>query len=48
MQIEQSVVMKLSHKEVGWDFTDQQEAAVYGVRPGDGEAVPFREAREGV
>ena len=34
MQIEQSMVMKLSHKEVGWDFTDQQEAAVYDRRPG--------------
>ncbi len=32
MQIEQSMVMKLSHKEVGWDFTDQQEAAVYDMR----------------
>lgn len=34
MQIEQSMVMKLSHKEVGWDFTDQQEAAVYDMRLG--------------
>lgn len=34
MQIEQSVVMKLSHKEIGWDFTDQQEAAVYDMRMG--------------
>lgn len=34
MQIEQSVVMKLSHKEIGWDFTDQQEAAVYDMRLG--------------
>lgn len=34
MQIEQSIVMKLSHKEVGWDFTDQQEAAVYDMRLG--------------
>lgn len=33
-QIEQSVVMKLSHKEIGWDFTDQQEAAVYDMRLG--------------
>jgi len=34
MQIEQSSVMKLSHKEIGWDFTDQQEAAVYDMRLG--------------
>ncbi len=34
MQIEQSVVMKLSHKEIGWDFTDQQEAAIYDMRLG--------------
>lgn len=33
-QIEQSVVMRLSHKEIGWDFTDQQEAAVYDMRLG--------------
>lgn len=34
MQVEQSIVMKLSHKEIGWDFTDQQEAAVYDMRLG--------------
>lgn len=34
MQIEQSVVMKMSHKEIGWDFNDQQEAAVYDMRLG--------------
>lgn len=34
MQIEQSVVMKLSHKEIGWDFNDQQEAAIYDMRMG--------------
>lgn len=34
MQIEQSIVMKLTHKEVGWDFTDQQEAAIYDMRLG--------------
>jgi len=34
MQIEQSLVMKLSHKEIGWDFNDQQEAAVYDMRLG--------------
>jgi hypothetical protein len=34
MQIEQSIVMKLCHKEIGWDFTDQQEAAIYDMRLG--------------
>lgn len=34
MQVEQSVIMKLSHKEIGWNFTDQQEAAVYDMRLG--------------
>ena len=34
MQIEQSLVMKLSHKEIGGDFNDQQEAAVYDMRLG--------------
>lgn len=34
MQIEQSMIMKMSHKEIGWDFTDQQEAAVYDMRLG--------------
>jgi hypothetical protein len=34
MQIEQSMVMKMSHKEIGWDFTDQQEAAIYDMRVG--------------
>lgn len=34
MQIEQSMIMKLSHKEIGWDFTDQQEAAIYDMRLG--------------
>jgi hypothetical protein len=34
MQIEQSVVMKMSHKEIGWSFTDQQESAIYDMRLG--------------
>lgn len=34
MQIEQSVVMKMSRKETGWDLTDQQEAAIYDMRLG--------------
>lgn len=34
MQIEQSLVLKMSHKEIGWDFTDQQESAIYDMRLG--------------
>ncbi len=34
MQIEQSMVLKESHKEIGWDFLDQQEAAIYDMRLG--------------
>lgn len=34
MQIEQSIIMKMSHKEIGWDITDQQEAAIYDMRQG--------------
>lgn len=34
MQIEQSTTLRRSHKEVGWDFSDQQEAAVYDMRLG--------------
>lgn len=34
MQVEQSIVMKLSHKEIGWDFDDQEQAAVYDMRAG--------------
>lgn len=33
-QIEQSVVMRDSHKAIGWEFTDQQEAAIYDMRMG--------------
>lgn len=34
MQIEQSCILKMSHKELGWDLTDQQEAALYDMRLG--------------
>lgn len=34
MQIEQSIMMRESHKSIGWDFNDQQEAAVYDMRCG--------------
>jgi len=34
MQTEQSIVMKLSHKEIGWDFDDQEQAAIYDMRLG--------------
>lgn len=33
-QIEQSIVMRDSHKAIGWEFTDQQEAAIYDMRLG--------------
>lgn len=33
-QVEQSIVMRDSHKSIGWEFTDQQEAAVYDMRLG--------------
>lgn len=34
MQVEQSLAMKMSHKEIGWTFNDQQEAAVFDMRLG--------------
>ena len=34
MQIEQSTLQKIANKEVGWTFTDQEEAAVYDMRQG--------------
>lgn len=33
-QIEQSTVMSLTHKEVGWSFSDQEEVAVMDMRMG--------------
>lgn len=33
-QIEQSVILRDSHKRIGWDLTDQQEAALYDMRLG--------------
>lgn len=33
-QIEQSIVLRDSHKAIGWEFNDQQEAAVYDMRLG--------------
>lgn len=33
-QIEQSTFLKISNKEVGWDFSDQEEAAVIDMRLG--------------
>lgn len=33
-QIEQGIVMRDSHKAIGWEFTDQQEAAIYDMRLG--------------
>lgn len=34
MQIEQSTFVKLANKEVEWDFSDQEEAAIYDMRLG--------------
>ncbi len=34
MQIEQSTLNKIANKEVGWTFSDQEEAAVYDMRLG--------------
>lgn len=34
MQIEQSTLMKLANKEVGWDFSDQEEVAIIDMRLG--------------
>ena len=33
-QVEQSVVLRDSHKNIGWEFTDQQEAAIFDMRLG--------------
>lgn len=33
-QIEQSTIMKMSNKEVPWDMSDQEEAAIYDMRLG--------------
>ncbi len=32
MQIEQSTFLKIANKEVEWDFSDQEEAAIYDMR----------------
>jgi hypothetical protein len=32
MQIEQSTLQKIANKEVGWTFSDQEEAAIYDMR----------------
>lgn len=34
MQIEQSTLAKIANKQVGWDFSDQEEAAIYDMRLG--------------
>lgn len=34
MQIEQSTMQKIANKEVEWDFSDQEEAAIYDMRLG--------------
>ena len=34
MQVEQSTLQRLAKKEVGWNMTDQEEAAIYDMRLG--------------
>ena len=34
MQVEQSTMMRLADKEVGWNFSEQEEAAVFDMRLG--------------
>ena len=34
MQVEESTLMKLAHKEPGWTFSDQEEAAIIDMRLG--------------
>ena len=34
MQIEQSTMQKIANKEVEWDFSDQEESAIYDMRMG--------------
>lgn len=34
MQIEQSTLLKIANKEVEWNFSDQEEAAIYDMRLG--------------
>ncbi|MDD2962110.1 MAG: DUF5309 family protein [Muribaculaceae bacterium] len=34
MQIEQSTLQKIANKEVDWNFSDQEEAAIYDMRMG--------------
>ncbi|MDE6277241.1 MAG: DUF5309 domain-containing protein [Muribaculaceae bacterium] len=34
MQVEQSTLMKIAHKEPGWNFSDQEEAAIIDMRLG--------------
>lgn len=34
MQIEQSTLQKIANKEVGWNMSDQEEAAIYDMRLG--------------
>ena len=34
MQVEQSTLAKIADKEVGWNFSDQEEAAIIDMRLG--------------
>ena len=46
MQVEQSVLQRLSNKEVGWDLSDQQEAAIYDMRLGMEKSFLFGAKRK--
>ncbi len=45
MQIEQSTLQKIANKEVGWNFSDQEEAAIYDMRLGMEKNFLFGERR---
>ena len=46
MQVEQSMLQRLSNKEVGWTMSDQEEAAVYDMRLGMEKSFLFGSARQ--
>ncbi|MEG1916888.1 MAG: DUF5309 family protein [Muribaculaceae bacterium] len=46
MQIEQSTLQKIANKEIGWDFSDQEESAIYDMRMGMEKNFLFGEKRK--
>jgi len=46
MQVEQSLLQRLSNKEVGWTLSDQQEAAIYDMRLGMEKSFLFGTRRQ--